>query len=1554
MRALAEVRSPGQTLVSVTTPTVSDDGWTSRGSVVIVCTDDAPFLVDSVAAALAREGLAIHVLTHPIVAVRRGASGELTEINATDGDRESWIYLEVDRIASDLARSELSERLQEVVADVHLAVNDWQAMRSACLDIVASLQAAPPRSVDEATIEPTVEFLRWLADDSFTFLGYREYALEVDEHGEDALRALPETGLGILRASRGSVTKLGAAARRTARDPRLLTITKANSRATVHRDAFLDYIGLRTFDEHGNVTGERRFLGLFTSAAYAASVMTLPLVSTKVAAALEASGLSINSHSGKDLLQVFEQYPRDELFQDTPEHLLEVGTEVIRISERRRTRSFPRLDEFGRFVSVLVFIPKDRYSSAVRQRIEQLLRTEFDATRVDNATRIGDSPLAQLHVVVRLRRGAPAPVLDEVGLQERLEQAIRSWSEHLGDALRDSYGEDEAAALLDRYGEAFPAAYREAVAPDEALHDIRLLERLDEFGELGEADEPGKRAFSARLCEPEPADSARRVHTVASLRQYPLTEVLPVLTDLGVDVVDEYPYTVTLADGRIRYLADFGLRGPDSGRWVDPAWGEAFDEAFMAAWTGQIESDRLNSLVLLAGLDWRRIVMLRAVAMYLNQIGSAFSVDYIDQALIANPHIAADLVRLFELRFDPQLGTDRAERCAEQQRHLDGVLAGVESLDHDRILRSLAGVILATSRTNFYALDEGGSPKPWVSMKIDCARVPDLPKPHPKAEIWVYSPEVEGVHLRFGAIARGGLRWSDRREDFRTEVLGLVKAQMVKNAVIVPTGSKGGFVAKRLPPPSDRSAWIEGGRAAYSTFIRGLLDVTDTREGAAIVAPVDVVRHDTDDPYLVVAADKGTATFSDLANSISEEYAFWLGDAFASGGSAGYDHKSLGITARGAWESVKRHFRELGHDTQAQDFTVVGVGDMSGDVFGNGMLRSEHIRLVAAFDHRHVFVDPQPDAAVTFPERRRLFELPGSTWADFDRSLISPGGGVFPLTAKSIDITPEMRAALGLDDAVLQLSAIELKRAVLLAPVDLIWNGAIGTYIKSSDESHASIGDRANDSVRVNGNQLRARVVGEGGNLGVSQRGRIEAALAGVSINTDAIDNSAGVGTSDREVNIKILLGAAEREGRLTREARNELLRSMTDEVAEQVLRDNYEQNVLLGNSRENAVEMLPSHERLIASLEERGALDRELESLPSSSSMAERMRSGRGLTRPEFAVLLAYSKITLKDGLALTGLAGDPWLARTLAEYFPEPLRLAYADDLAAHPLRTEIIVNSVVNSMVNRGGITFAFRAADETGASGEQIARAFVVAREVFDLGAFVEAVERADNLVSTAVQTDLYLTFRRLLDRATRWFVQHRAGGIDIGEEISRFRGGVLGQTARMEQLLRGDDLEGFRTRAAAFVAAGVPEELALRGAGLLESIPLLDIIERSRAAGWEPDEFARLYFALAASVRFDDMLERVTALPQDERWGSMARAAMRDDLYGVMIDLAASVAGSTGPGTSEARIDEWLRAGGAHTARALEEAREATRAGKDTGLATLSVALRRLRSLVRQN
>jgi len=1549
LRELAETRGPRQTLVRVFSPSLRENDWTSRRTIVQICTDDSPFLVDSVTAAIAQDDLAVHLIVHPLAVVRRSETGTLEAIYderppTTVGITESWMHLEVDRLASTEAQDALAAHLRDVLDDVRAAVEDWHEMKNACEAIVADLERGVPPTVDPAEVQPTQEFLSWLADDHFTFVGYREYHLEEAElegGTELVLRPVEGSGLGILRTPDGPYTRLRPEAQATAREPRLLTVTKANSRSTVHRPVYLDYIGIRTFDAAGAVTGEKRFLGLFTSTAYAESVFRLPIAAAKAEAVLERSGFAASSHSGKDLAQILEAYPRDELFAVGVDRLAQTVQEVAYLAERRRPKLFVRKDEFGRFASALVFVPRDRYTTAVRLRIEAMLREAFDAEHVDYTTRLSDSPLAQLHFVVRAGTGRSVPDVDVTALQERVLDAIRTWDEKLADAVHDAgHGEDVANDLLARFG--FPEAYKEDIDPADAVGDLVRLGELSSSGgsvHLAPGEGPGDRRFKVFSDEP-----------------LSLTSVLPVLTDLGVEVIDERPYSISspaAARPNGLHIYDFGLRARPE---IWDEGGARFEEAFTAVRSGAAESDVLNALVLTAGLSWRQIVVLRAIGRYLRQVGSAFSMDYIEEALVANPVLAAGVVRLFETRFDPDLPasqTEREEDAASQVQDLLHALDDVASLDADRILRSFIGIVRATLRTNVFQRDEGapGGVKPYVSMKLDCRRVPNLPHPHPMAEIWVYAPSVEGVHLRFGKVARGGLRWSDRREDFRTEVLGLVKAQMVKNAVIVPTGSKGGFVAKQLPDPAlDRGAWVEAGKAAYRTFIRGLLDLTDNRVGADAVPPERVVRHDGDDPYLVVAADKGTASFSDTANEISREYGFWLDDAFASGGSAGYDHKAMGITARGAWESVKRHFRELGVNTQEEDFTVVGVGDMSGDVFGNGMLLSEHIRLVAAFDHRHVFVDPEPDAATSFAERQRLFHLPGSSWADYDTSLISEGGGVYSRSAKSVPLTPQVREALGIEAGVEDLTPAELIHRILLAEVDLLWNGGIGTYIKAATETNGEVGDRANDAIRVDGGQLRARVVGEGGNLGATQRGRIEAARAGVHINTDAIDNSAGVGTSDKEVNIKILLAEPVRSGELSLEDRNELLASMTDDVAAQVLRDNYEQNVLLGNSRANSAVMLPVHSRLISWLEERGDLDRELEFLPDDSEIERRIAAGEGLTRPEFAVVLAYAKLALKNELATTALAEEPWFGRTLAEYFPEPVRERYAQELASHPLRREIIVNSVVNSMVNRGGITFAYRATDETGGSVEQITRAYVTSREIFGLQSFVREVEETDNLAPTLVQTDLYLTFRRLLDRASRWFVLNRPDMVDVAAEVDTFAGPVQTWTYRMGELLQGEDAARHRAKVAELREAGFTERFAERGAALLASLSLLDIVATADEEPEAVEEVARVYYALSSQIGFDYLMQQVNALPQDDRWDSMARAAMRDDLSSVLIALTRSVLAATHSDASASqRIDAWAQAGGTATTRALD-ALAAVREVEDPGIATLSVAVRTLRTL----
>ncbi|WP_154792276.1 NAD-glutamate dehydrogenase [Occultella kanbiaonis] len=1553
MSTLAQHRGADETLVRVFTPTLPEDGWQSKHTIVQICTDDMPFLVDSVTAALSDHGRVVYLIVHPQIVVRRDEAGALTAVReerppTAAGTVESWMHIAIDRIATEAARIELTARLESVLSDVRRTVVDWAAMRHACEGLARQLEAGAPPTVDQDEVEPTEQFLRWLADDHFTFLGYREYTLDTVD-GEDVLRPVSGSGLGILRGEPGAdheFSRLRPEAQENAREPRLLTITKANSRATVHRPVYLDYIGIRTFDADGNVIGERRFLGMFTSTAYADSVLRLPIAAEKVRAVLARSGFAAHSHSAKDLLGVLEAYPRDELFQTDVDTLWEVASDVLYLQERRKAKLFLRKDEFGRFVSALVYIPRDRYNTVVRLRMEAILREAYGAEHVDFTTRVSESPLAQLHFVVRVPRGSDIPDVDTGAVQERLLRATRTWEEDLLDALHVSPTDDPAAGRGYVYG--FPEAYKEDFGADAATYDLAQLQALA----------PGD--TRVHLYDPDRGEPTERRLKVYRREPLSLTAMLPIFSHLGVVVADERPYLITGdAEDTVR-IYDFGLRTPSADLWdaqADAA--TAFEAAFLAVDGGRAESDGLNALVLSSGLAWRQVVILRTIARYLRQIGSTFSVEYLEAALVANPHLAARVVALFETRFDPDSTVEGGDRDAAQARitaEIDADLEQVASLDQDRIVRSFVGVIGATLRTNFFrsgAVGEDGEPTDRVSLKLDCHLVPGLPSPKPRFEIWVYSPQVEGVHLRFGAVARGGLRWSDRREDFRTEVLGLVKAQMVKNAVIVPTGSKGGFFAKRLPDPAaDRAAWLAEGRSAYSAFIRGLLDVTDNRVGSEVVPPERVVRHDGDDSYLVVAADKGTAAFSDLANSISAEYGFWLDDAFASGGSAGYDHKEMGITARGAWESTKRHFREMGVDSQTEDFTVVGIGDMSGDVFGNGMLLSEHIRLVAAFDHRDVFIDPTPDAAASFAERRRLFDLPRSSWADYTPELISAGGGVFSRSAKSVPIGPETRQVLGLADDVTGLTPAELIHAILLAPVDLVYNGGIGTYVKASAEANAEIGDRANDAIRVDGRELRCQVLVEGGNLGVSQLGRVEAAMHGVRINTDAIDNSAGVGTSDREVNIKILLTALTRDGELTLDQRNELLASMTDEVAAQVLRDNYVQNVLLGNSRAHAHEMLAVHHRLIQWLEGRGELDRAVEFLPTDRQIAERDAAGQGLTRPEFAVLVAYAKLALKADLASTSLADGPWFTRTLAEYFPAPLREAYGDRLPEHPLRREIIVNSVVNSMVNRGGITFAFRAGDETGASSEQVTRAFVACREVFAMEHFVAAVEALDNKVDAAVQTQLYLDFRRLLDRGSRWFVQHRPDEVDVAEAVEVFAGPVGELTPQLPVLLRGAELDRFHARATALTEAGVPTEQAERAAGLLPALSLLDVVELAGASGEDLTAVAGLYFAVSDRFQVDDLLIQVAGLPLDDRWDALARAAMRDDLYGTLASLTRTVQAAT-PGDTdpEQRLATWTGAAGTALTRVQDSVATIT-ALEGADVAPLSVALRNLRSLVR--
>ncbi|OMI33709.1 NAD-glutamate dehydrogenase [Streptomyces sparsogenes] len=1589
---LAESRPQGTANVRVHTPTVEEHGWTCSHSVVEVVTDDMPFLVDSVTNELTRQGRGIHVVIHPQVLVRRDITGKLIEVLDVspegrpeklphDAVVESWIHVEIDRETDRGDLKQITADLLRVLSDVREAVEDWEKMRETALRMAEGLAEEPTASeVRPQEIEEARELLRWLADDHFTFIGYREYELTqapAESGGEeDVLSAVPGTGLGILRsdphhrdtsesahaslpaaaAETGdgrpvspSFNRLPADARAKAREHKLLVLTKANSRATVHRPSYLDYIGVKKFDAKGNVIGERRFLGLFSSAAYTESVRRVPVIRRKVEEVLEGAGFLPNSHDGRDLLQILETYPRDELFQTPVDQLRSIVTSVLYLQERRRLRLFLRQDEYGRYYSALVYLPRDRFTTEVRLRLTDILLEELNGrVPVDFTALHTESVLSRLHFVVRVQPGSELPDLTDADverIESRLVDAARSWADGFAEALTSEVGEERAAELLRRYQHAFPEGYKADHSPRGAVADLQHLERLKD----------SEQSFAVSLYEPvgaAPAERRFKIYRVGE--QVSLSAVLPVLTRLGVEVVDERPYELRCSDRTNAWIYDFGLRLPrhDGDGLADDAR-ERFQNAFAAVWTGQAENDNFNELVLGAGLTWRQAMVLRAYAKYLRQAGSTFSQAYMEDTLRTNVHTTRLLVSLFEARMSPErqrAGTELTDALLEE---LDAALDQVASLDEDRILRSFLTLIKATLRTNHFQKDEDGRPHEYLSMKLDPQAIPDLPAPRPAYEIWVYSPRVEGVHLRFGKVARGGLRWSDRREDFRTEILGLVKAQMVKNTVIVPVGAKGGFVGKRLPDPAvDRDAWLAEGIACYKTFISGLLDITDNMVGGQVEPPKNVVRHDGDDTYLVVAADKGTATFSDIANEVAQSYGFWLGDAFASGGSAGYDHKGMGITARGAWESVKRHFRELGHDTQTEDFTVVGVGDMSGDVFGNGMLLSEHIRLVAAFDHRHIFLDPNPDSAVSYAERRRLFELPRSSWADYDTSLLSQGGGIHPRSAKAIPITPQVRAALGIESKVAKMTPADLMRAILKAPVDLLWNGGIGTYVKSSTESHADVGDKANDAIRVDGQELRVKVVGEGGNLGLTQLGRIEFALNGGRINTDAIDNSAGVDTSDHEVNIKILLNELVREGDMTVKQRNKLLAEMTDEVGALVLRNNYAQNVALANSAAQATSLLHAHQRVMRRLVREGRLDRGLEFLPSDRQIRERLAAGRGLTQPELAVLLAYVKITVAEELITTGLPDDPYLQRLLHAYFPQALRQKFPEHIDSHALRREIITTVLVNDTVNSAGTTFLHRMREESGASVEEVVRAQAAARAIFELGEVWDEVESLDNVVAADVQTRMRLHSRRLVERGTRWLLGNRPQPLELAETIGFFSERVAAVRAQLPKLLRGADAEWYQKIHDELTAAGVPEDLAIRVAGFSSAFPTLDIVAIADRVGKDPLAVAEVYYDLADRLGITQLMDRIIELPRADRWQSMARASIREELYAAHAALTSDVL-SVGDGgaTPEQRFKSWEEKNAAILQRARTTLEEIQ--GSETfDLANLSVAMRTMRTLLR--
>ena len=1528
----AERRRQGQAKIRVHNPDPLADGWSSPHTIVEIVNDDMPFLVDSVSLAINGTGRVVHLVIHPIMTVARDPQGRLLEVRDSQaaGCRESWMHVEITRSSDrdDLAR--LAQTLSGVLADVRVAVEDWLPMRERLKELVDELSRPPSPPVPAAELAEVEDFLRWLDDDNFTFLGYREYLF-------DSAAEATHGPLGILRDEAHPV--FGGLRDLSALPPdvqdflhrrELLVITKSNRRATVHRTAPMDAIGLRRFGASGEVVGIHLFLGLFTSLAYSRSPHSIPLLRLRVRRIVERAGLAPATHDGKALLHILDTLPRDELLQTDEDQLFETVIGVLNLGERQRIALFIRRDPLERFVSCLVYVPRERYDAALRERFAAILAEAFAGELSTFYTHFDESPLALIQFIIRTTRDK-VPAVDDAALEKRLAEAGRSWSDRLEEAATAAFGEEEAHARLRRVS-SFPIGYQSRTDASQAVADLRRIDAVLAGSPLevslhskGPGELPGLRIYQAK----EPVV---------------LSDVLPILENLGLRVVAEEPFCIQHADDVAVWTHEFQLAGVALLTTISAAIAARFEEAVVAVWIGRVENDGFNRLVLAAGLSARQISVLRLYAKVLRQIGTAFSQAYMEDALSGHPEIARRLARLFEIRFDPDRRADPSLSAMAEVQAIDHALDSVGSLDEDQILRGFLTLILRTLRTDYYQRQPSGEVKPYLAVKLASSEIDLMPRPRPLFEIYVYSPRVEGVHMRAGKVARGGIRWSDRKEDFRTEILGLMKAQTVKNAVTVPVGSKGGFVVKQPPPSPDelRAEGIE----CYRTLIRGLLDLTDNirAEAAAehrIEPPPQVVRYDGDDPYLVVAADKGTAAFSDFANAISAEYGYWLGDAFASGGSVGYDHKAMGITSRGVWELVKRHFRELGVDIQAADFTIVGVGDMSGDVFGNGMLQSRHIRLLGAFNHLHIFIDPASEPAGSYAERKRLFELPRSSWADYDPRLISSGGGVFERSAKSIPISAEMKRAFAIAED--HLTPAELIQRLLTAQVDLLFFGGIGTFVKARSETHAQVGDKANDALRVDGEAVRARVIGEGANLGVTQRGRIAYAQQGGRIDTDAIDNSAGVSMSDHEVNIKILLGQAIATGALGAHEREPLLAQLKDDVAVLVLRDNYLQGQALSVAEAKGPAAINRQVLLIRELEKTGRLDRALEFLPDDEEIAARAAAHRGLTRPELAVLLAYSKMSLDRELLQSDLPDAPELVAELLTYFPSALRERFPAQIATHPLHREITATLLTNDLVNRAGITFINELQTRSGRPAPEIARAYRIVREAFALPPLWAEIEALDNKVAVALQSEMLIDIAGVVEHAAAWLL--RSERLGMAAETSRFTPAVAGLAANLADLLPASERAVMVSRGERLAAAGVPPPLTARIAAVIFLTTAFEIGDLAGRAGQPVERAARTFYGVGASFALDELRAAARRLPTNTLWQKAAVETLIDDSYALQAEVAERMLQSAGG--AEAPIVAWTTVHAGALAPVEGLARE-LRTAANPDLAMLFVVSRQLR------
>jgi glutamate dehydrogenase len=1491
LAALAELifektanREPGGTLVEVFPFRAQHETEERNETIFVGVNDDMPFLFDSLVAELSAQGVKFHALFHPIIPVRRDAEGRRSASGAPL--RESVIVLALDALADEERRAALAAGAARVFAQVKLAVRDWQKMLAHLNDTVAALKERPPH-VGPEIVEESIAFLEWLAANHFTFLGARDYVYS--EAGGGTLSAVPESGLGVLSDRETRVIRRGehrgeltAEVRGFLMQPEPLIITKSNERSAVHRRVHMDYIGVKMFDANGRLTGEHRFVGLFTSGAYSRRPGDIPLLRLKVQRVRERAGFPPNSHDGKALAHILDSFPRDEIFQISEDELFDTALGILRLGERPKVRVFDRCDRFDRFVSLLVYVPRDRYDTQARENIQAIVARAYNGRISAAHPTVDESVLARVHYIIARNEG-PRPHVDVRALEREIAAAIRTWEDGFATALLRAHGEAKGTGLFTRQRNAFPARYRDAFPPEEAVRDLDELERLSQRGD-------GIKTRAYRM--PDDAHDALRLKIYVLGGVLPLSASLPVFENLGFRVIAEDSYPVTLNSGEgwqgEAAVLDFMMERADGAAADLGDIKDRLEPAFEAVVAGEAESDGFNRLIVAAGLDWNTVNILRAAAKYVRQAGFAFSQDYIEQALARNPDIAGLLIDLFHARHAGDM-EKREQREKTIHARIDAALNDVPSLDDDRIIRRLRNVIECSLRTNFFQRDRNGARNLYLAIKLDSQKLEELPAPRPLYEIFVYSPQVEGVHLRFGKVARGGIRWSDRREDFRTEVLGLVKAQQVKNAVIVPVGAKGGFYPKRLPFNATREEVQAAAIAAYKTFINALLDLTDNiGPDGAVIPPPDIVRHDGDDPYLVVAADKGTATFSDIANGIAEDRGFWLGDAFASGGSHGYDHKEMGITAKGAWVAVERHFREMARNIQNEPFTCIGIGDMSGDVFGNGMLLSKKTKLVAAFDHRHIFIDPDPDPEKTWAERRRMFDLPRSSWEDYDKSLISAGGGIYPRSLKEIPVSPQLTALTGI--AADRASPPEIMKALLKADIDLLWFGGIGTFVKSASQNNFEVGDRANDAIRVNGAEVRAKVIGEGANLGLTQLGRIEYALKGGRINTDAIDNSAGVDTSDHEVNLKILMSGPLRRGELSFEQRDRLLEQMTDDVAAHVLEDNYDQTLALSVSQWLGVKDLDAQGRFMRELERRGKLDRNVEFLPDDAALRRRSQQGLGLTRSELAVLLAYAKLDLDAELLASDLPDDRYFASALANYYPRAAAERFSGELPRHRLKREIISTVISNRIINLAGPVFVHRMKDVSSAPAVRVARAFAVAEGAFGLEAVKTRIDELDYKVPAQTQTGMYAEIAEMLRRIGVWFVSNVPADADLGETVARYRAGVEALRGTYSTLVSQYELDERMAYIGRLMQDGVPEDLAhdVAALPLWSRAPEITLLANDR--GLDIDLVAGAYFAVGTMLGMDRLRGLASGITAGEHWDRLAIRRIADDLFATQRQL----------------------------------------------------------------